>query len=134
MSESPNAKLIAELRKVAALYRHAGHPHGIEPLLDSAADALEAADARNAELEAERDEHKERSSGRFQAYRAKKIELAAALTVIEQARKARGNHPECAEHPDGDVISCGWKRAVLDIDAALANPYRANPEPKEGEG
>jgi len=40
--------------------------------------------------------------------------------TVEAVRAARSNHPECTEHPDGDVISCGWKRAVLDIDAALA--------------
>ena len=60
-------------------------------------------------------------------------ERDAALAVIEQVRAARGNHPECAEHPDGYVISCGWKRAVLDIDTALANPHRANPEPTDSE-
>jgi len=40
--------------------------------------------------------------------------------TIAAVRAARSNHPECTEHPDGDVISCGWKRTVLDIDAALA--------------
>lgn len=99
-------------------------PTAAKTLIDLA-DALEAADTRNAELEAERDEHKERSSGRFQAYRAKKIELAAAkrerdaaLAVIEQIR----------EMPTGRY---GYDGEALDAILATApNPYRANPEPK----
>ncbi|MGX9349209.1 hypothetical protein [Microbacterium sp. KNMS] len=50
-------------------------------------------------------------------------EVVAALeqghAILERVREARSNHPACDVHPDGDVVVCGWKRAVLDIDAAL---------------
>jgi len=44
----------------------------------------------------------------------------ALSSVIAQMQAARSNHPECTEHGDGDIVSCGWKRAVLDIDAAFS--------------
>lgn len=28
---------------------------------------------------------------------------------------ARHPKPECEEHPDGDVVSCGWKSAYRDM-------------------
>jgi hypothetical protein len=40
--------------------------------------------------------------------------------VIERIKTARSNHPECNVHPDDDTVACGWKRAVQDIDKALA--------------
>ena len=48
-----------------------------------------------------------------------------ALSVIERIKAARADHPVCKEHPDDDLISCGWKRTVLDVDRALAAEYRA---------
>lgn len=44
--------------------------------------------------------------------------LSRAEETIAAIRVARANHPECDKVPDG--ISCGWKRAVQGIDAALA--------------
>ena len=47
----------------------------------------------------------------------KRDELAAAL---ERVRDALTNYPRaCNEHPDDDVVKCGWKQAVLDIQSAL---------------
>jgi hypothetical protein len=42
-----------------------------------------------------------------------------AEAIIERVKVARANHPECPEHPEGDVVTCGWKRTVQEIDLAL---------------
>ena len=47
-------------------------------------------------------------------------ESEAFFADIERIKTARSNHPECDVHPEGDVVTCGWKGAVLDIDRALA--------------
>jgi len=49
-------------------------------------------------------------------------QLAEAQATIERIRMARSDHPACDVHDDGDVVSCGWKRAVVDIDAILSAP------------
>ena len=41
---------------------------------------------------------------------------AQALAPI---REALAGHPHCDIHPDGDPITCGWKRAVASVQAAL---------------
>lgn len=41
---------------------------------------------------------------------------AQALALI---REALAGHPRCDIHPDGDPITCGWKRAVASVQAAL---------------
>ena len=41
---------------------------------------------------------------------------AQALAPI---REALAGHPRCDIHPDGDPITCGWKRAVASVQAAL---------------
>ena len=41
---------------------------------------------------------------------------AQALAPI---RAALAGHPRCDTHPDGDPITCGWKRAVASVQAAL---------------
>ena len=61
-------------------------------------------------------------------------ERDAALAVIERVKSARSDHPQCDVHDNDDPISCGWKRAVLDIDRALApesppKPSVAHPAP-----
>lgn len=48
-----------------------------------------------------------------------KIRADDAEAKLEALRVARGNHPECDVHPGEDVVTCGWKRAVLDMDAVL---------------
>ena len=48
------------------------------------------------------------------------LELEAALAVIARVKAARSGHPKCDVHAGDGTISCGWKRAVLDIDRALA--------------
>lgn len=42
------------------------------------------------------------------------------LATLDKVRAARSNHPECDKHDDEDVVKCGWKNAVLDIDKALS--------------
>ena len=41
---------------------------------------------------------------------------AQALAPI---RAALAGHPRCDIHSDGDSITCGWKRAVASVQAAL---------------
>ncbi|WP_280502038.1 hypothetical protein [Nocardia farcinica] len=39
--------------------------------------------------------------------------------TVARVNTALAQHPRCDTHPDGDVISCGWKRAVADVQAAI---------------
>lgn len=39
--------------------------------------------------------------------------------IIERVRANLSNAPECAEHPDGDPITCGWKADMLHVRKAL---------------
>lgn len=41
----------------------------------------------------------------------------AAMAEIAEVRR---DHPVCNKVPADDVVTCGWKRTVLDIDAILA--------------
>lgn len=51
----------------------------------------------------------------FATLRADKAEA-----TIQRMRAALANHPRaCEAHPEDDPISCGWKRAVLDVQTAL---------------
>lgn len=43
----------------------------------------------------------------------------AARALVDRVRLALSNHPRCDVHPDDDVISCGWKRAVASVQWAL---------------
>ena len=50
-------------------------------------------------------------------YHTMRAEIRAqALAPI---RAALAGHPRCDIHPDGDPITCGWKRAVASVQAAL---------------
>ncbi|WP_029923901.1 hypothetical protein [Nocardia otitidiscaviarum] len=61
------------------------------------------------------DERDSASQARDDA-RARIAELEATVAAIRTALAA---HPRCDVHPDGDPISCGWKRAVADLQHAL---------------
>lgn len=41
---------------------------------------------------------------------------AQALAPI---RATLAHHPRCDIHPDDDPITCGWKRAVFDVQSTL---------------
>lgn len=57
-------------------------------------------------------------------------EIARLRAALDAVREARANHPECTFHPAGDIIRCGWKAAVLDIDAALEWGTDTTPTPR----
>lgn len=60
----------------------------------------------------------ERRAGAVSVQAQARAERAEA--TIERVRAALANHPRaCEAHPDDDPISCGWKRAVLDVQTAL---------------
>lgn len=46
-------------------------------------------------------------------------ERDALARTIERIKVARSNHPVCELHEGDGAVVCGWKRTVLDIDAAL---------------
>jgi hypothetical protein len=46
-------------------------------------------------------------------------ENAKLVATLEAVRAARSNHPECDVHKEDDPVTCGWKRAVQEIDRAL---------------
>ena len=39
--------------------------------------------------------------------------------VIAEVETALSNHPECDKYGPDDVISCGWKKAVADVQRAV---------------
>ena len=58
-------------------------------------------------------------------YQNAPADLARAHHIITRMVGAAENHPDpCEEHPEGDVISCGWKSAYSGVIWAL----------KEGKG
>lgn len=64
------------------------------------------------------------STDRDQPTLAKLDRVAELEAVVARVEAALGNHPHCEKHPDDDVITCGWKSAVLDVQAALAGDNR----------
>jgi hypothetical protein len=68
--------------------------------------------ARVTELEAERDQHAETA-------RQATNHAINSTATIAAVRHALAGHPRCEEHPEGDVIKCGWKRAVASVQAAV---------------
>jgi hypothetical protein len=57
----------------------------------------------------------EQENGRLEA------DNARLFAVLERVRAARSNHPECDVHKNDDPVTCGWKRAVQDIDKVLVS-------------
>jgi hypothetical protein len=52
------------------------------------------------------------------ADRRRKI-IDAPTTALDKVRAALANHPRCDRHGGDDPVTCGWKLAVLDVQAAL---------------
>ena len=50
--------------------------------------------------------------------RRRKI-IDAPTTALDKVRAALANHPRCDRHGGDDPVTCGWKSAVLDVQAAL---------------
>ena len=50
--------------------------------------------------------------------RRRKI-IDAPTTALDKVRAALANHPRCDRHDDDDPVTCGWRRAVEDVQAAL---------------
>ena len=79
----------------------------------------------NAELIAEAKRTQDYSRGYIRSLaRSLADALEAATTTLDRVREAWGNHPKCDRHDDEDAVSCGWKSAVLNIDAALTEGER----------
>lgn len=87
------------------------------PVLDGLVEALKLR-ATDAEANARQawDVHRETVDRLgFATLRADKAEA-----TIQRMRAAMADHPRaCEAHPEDDPISCGWKRAVLDVQTAL---------------
>lgn len=49
--------------------------------------------------------------------------------MIDKIKAARSNHPECDKHDENDPVTCGWKRAVQDIDKVLQEHERPSATP-----
>lgn len=49
------------------------------------------------------------------------LRVEAAEATLSRLREVLAGHPECGVHPDDDPITCGWKRAVYDLRAVLAD-------------
>ena len=58
-----------------------------------------------------------RHVSRFEGNRRKVAD--APTTALDKVRAALANHPRCDRHDDDDPVTCGWKSAVLDVQAAL---------------
>ena len=58
-----------------------------------------------------------RHVSRFEGNRRKIAD--APTTALNKIRTALANHPRCDRHDDDDPVTCGWKLAVLDVQAAL---------------
>lgn len=46
-------------------------------------------------------------------------EVARLDAVVTAVREVLAGHPRCDQHTDDDPITCGWKRAVSDVQSAL---------------
>ena len=43
----------------------------------------------------------------------------AYAAALGRVREALAGHPRCEKHAGDDPITCGWKTAVLDVQAAI---------------
>lgn len=46
-------------------------------------------------------------------------EIERLQAQVDRIKVARSNHPKCDKYEDDEGITCGWMRAVQDIDRAL---------------
>ncbi|MFD4457678.1 hypothetical protein [Nocardia sp. NPDC058480] len=76
---------------------------------------------RVAKLEAKRDTYRREYRELHISCEKRVEERNDALAVIDRVRDALSGHPRCEEHPEGDVIKCGWKRAVASVQTAVDN-------------
>lgn len=53
---------------------------------------------------------------RLEELRTERDQLAA---VVDRVQEALAGHPRCEKYAGDDPITCGWKKAVLDVQAAL---------------
>ncbi|GAA4809483.1 hypothetical protein [Tomitella cavernea] len=67
----------------------------------------------------QRHEHGEAWAKEYTAARQAEDEHDEARAAIARVREAVAGHPVCDVHPDGDPVTCGWKRAVADVRRAL---------------
>ena len=58
-----------------------------------------------------------RVDGFFEGNRRKIAD--APTTALDKVRGALAEHPRCDRHGADDPVTCGWKSAVLDVQAAL---------------
>ena len=54
---------------------------------------------------------------RFEGCRRKIAD--APTTALDKVRGALAEHPHCDRHGADDPVTCGWKLAVLDVQAVL---------------
>ena len=52
-------------------------------------------------------------------WQREKARADRAEDALERVRESRAGHPECDKYDEGSPVSCGWKRTVQSIDAAL---------------
>lgn len=76
---------------------------------------------RFTELEAQQDTYRREYRELHISCEKRVEERNDALAVIDRVRDALAGHPRCEDHPEGDVIKCGWKRAVASVQWALDN-------------
>ena len=62
--------------------------------------------------------HEERDAAEFDRWLAAH-DAEVKAKALAPIRAALADHPRCDIHPDGDPITCGWKRAVASVQAAL---------------
>lgn len=91
--------------------------HNLEATADERVEALET---EVEQLTAERDRWKHRWAGTVEDAQQVRDENARLARVVAQVKEALSDVPnECVVQPDDQPITCGWKRTVQDIRAAI---------------